>query len=558
MKKIKLFTLLATAALFTATELAAQSVSVSNGPDLNSNRDNNMNRMMDGDETSFYAYRVRSKGKGTSFYVEKYDKASMKQTFSKEVDLGEAGTKLEDVFYGNKTVYVFSRQYDKKMDKMTLNVQTVSSDGVVNPKKDAITSVTSDHYEFVEFDIASNPQKNKFIIKACHKPNKDAAYKTEFHLFNTATMKLDWTKNINGKMFTTGDKVMDFGMFKIKTTAEFQFLGMELDKDDNIFYCYMEEAKNSTEKERRKHLKLAMFNSKANEPHILQLDFDDTYYVSDIEFSRTKSSEIVVGGFLKDVIERRGRDLVKTGIFSFTVNTESFTVSANPVKFFDDNMLKALEMRPKDARSMFYKLDYIMPIGADVYYIGQQYQVIFVRSSSGGFGGAMMQAATGMGGGTFNYKYMDVIVAKLNAKGQFEWVSNAPLRNNVNGLMVEHCFKQYFAVPTEKNIFIYNNDHPKNLARYAKADFEPKDLGTVTGIHGSSFVFSSVSLATGKVVHKLVFENDTYCFATVQERNPQFMPPEEAEIFVPEGKNAVIVYTEDKGKDRFTKLTMKD
>jgi hypothetical protein len=55
----------------------------------------------------------------------------------------------------------------------------------------------------------------------------------------------------------------------------------------------------------------------------------------------------------------------------------------------------------------------------------------------------------------------------------------------------------------------------------------------------------------------VVFENEDYCFAPIQERDPNFIPPSECEIFVPGKKNEIYIYTEDKGKDQFAKLSFK-
>jgi hypothetical protein len=148
---------------------------------------------------------------------------------------------------------------------------------------------------------------------------------------------------------------------------------------------------------------------------------------------------------------------------------------------------------------------------------------------------------------------MDVIVAKLNSQGKFEWVKNVPLRNELR-MDFAHVFKQYIAVATNKNIYILCNDHPKNLARYEKEKYEPSDLKSVTGIHGSNFVSNAVDLKTGAIVRMVVFENDKYCFAPIQERNRQFMPPSECEIFLPGKNNEIYIYTEDRGKDQFGKI----
>ena len=92
---------------------------INNGPDLDNDRDMKMNRMIPCDENTFYAYRVKTKGKGTSYFIEKYDKASLKAVFTKEVDMEEDRyTKVEDVKYAMNNVRIFIRQYNKKEEKM--------------------------------------------------------------------------------------------------------------------------------------------------------------------------------------------------------------------------------------------------------------------------------------------------------------------------------------------------------------------------------------------------------------------------------------------------------
>lgn len=521
-------------------------VKVENGPALENDRDSKMNRMLGGDDNSFYCYRIKTKGKGTSFFVEKYSKKTLKAEFSKEITVEDAeGTKIEDVEYAMDNVFIFRREYDKKSGEMNLYYQTVSSQGKVSNKLVNIVSVISDHYEFVDFDIVSNPSKTKFLIKACSKPNKTGAYKTDFILFEAPAMKAIWTKSVKERLSNSVN--IWASMFGSWASDQLPlFNGMFLDDTDNLFYCYSERVKSTSKKEKFYELKVGSFASNSNKLSDVTLKFDDNYMVSDIEFSLTKKGEVVVGGFLKDIIERKGRDLVKVGIFSFTVDKETMKVVSNAMKFFDDKILIALESTNKKSKYLNYKLDYILPIGDAVYYIGEQYSLSM----------RVVRNNYGLTTTYYDYEYQDVIVAKLNAKGEFEWVQNAPLRNSISLTNYTHIFKQYIAYATEKKIYIMCDEHPKNMERYEKADFEPKDLKTVSGIHGSNFVCTSVELGNGKIKHQLLFENKDYCFAPIQERNPQFMPPEDAEIFVSSKENELFIYTEDRGKDRFSKIKL--
>jgi len=78
-------------------------------------------------------------------------------------------------------------------------------------------------------------------------------------------------------------------------------------------------------------------------------------------------------------------------------------------------------------------------------------------------------------------------------------------------------------VPTEKSLYILCDDHPKNMARYEKDDYEPPDLKSVEGIHGSNFVSNQVGLSDGSIKRSVVFENEDYCFAPIQERDINFI-----------------------------------
>lgn len=524
-------------------------VQLTNGPELDNDRDNKMNRMLGGDDNSFYCYRIRSKGKGTSFFIEKYDKATLKPAFSKEVNLDEEGqTRIEDVEYASGNVFIFRRQYDKKADKMTLFFQTVTSSGVVSNDLKEICTISSDHYEFVDFDIFPNPSQTKFLIKASHKANKDDQYKTDFILMDAAGMKKLWTKTVNQKLHSGGGFSIGsiFGGWGGSESEGVGFIGLYLDDKDNVYWCYNGLSKNATTKEKRYRLNFYQMNSADQAPKTQELLFDDDYLVSDIEFNKANDGEIVVGGFIKDVIERKGADLVKVGIFSFKINLSNNTVAAKTAKFFNDDMLKALESNARRSKWFKYKLDYILPIGDAVYYVGEQYSEQYVSSSYGSYGSSSSSY--------WQYEYQDVIIAKLNKSGEFEWVKNSPLRNEMR-MNFPHVFKQYIAVATQKNLYILNDDHPKNIERYEKADFEPKDLKSVQGIHGSNFVCNTVSLVDGKVTKRnVLMKNDDYCFAPIQERNPQFIPPSDCEIFVQGKDNQIYIYTEDKGRDRFSKI----
>jgi hypothetical protein len=525
------------------------------GPDLGNDEDDHMNRMIEGENGSFYSYRIRTKGKGTVYIIERVEQGSLDAKFATIVPLPEKA-KVLDVQYAGGMVYVLFRTYDKDADIMSLNYRTVSQDGKLSANDVEILNRKTDHYEFIDFDITANQSRSKIAIKTTYKADKDDAYKTDFVLFDPVAQKTVWTKTIP-RFLKKSNPWFSFNK-SVETTG---LLGFLLNDNNDIYYAYNEKVKKDDKKDLRYAASLEIIREGSNSSISVPFGLNPEYLVYDIMFSLNKQNNIVIGGFLKDVVERVGRDLVDVGVFSFRINSNSGAMEGKSVKIFDAKILTALESNQKKARHMNYKVDYIIPSGDDFYLIGEQYTVTVQQKSSNPMSTVSNIIAIASGanpyyvGYNYIYEYMDVIVAKINAKGEFEWISNSPLRNQTVVADNPHIFKQYIAVNSSKGIYLFYNEHKKNSERLAAPDFEPKDLKTQVYIHGSNFVYSKIT-PDGKVKHDIAFVNDTYCFAPIQERNIQFLPPNEAEIFTEGSVDEIFIYTEDKAKGRFCRINM--
>ncbi len=530
-------------------------VKFKSGPDLGNDEDDHMNRMIEGENGSFYSYRIRTKGKGTVYIIERIDQASLDAKFATIVPLPEK-SKVLDVQYAGGMVYVLFRTYDKDADIMALNYRTVSQDGKLSPNDVEILNRKTDHYEFIDFDITVNQSRSKIAIKTTYKADKDDAYKTDFVLFDPVSQKTVWTKTVP-RFLKKSNPWFAFNK-SVETTG---LLGFLLNDNGDIYYAYNEKVKKDDKKDLRYTASLEIIKEGSNSSISVPFGLNPEYLVYDIMFSMNKQNNIVIGGFFKDIVERKGRDLVDVGVFSFRINSNSGAMEGKSVKIFDANILTALESNQKRARHMNYKVDYIIPSGDDFYLVGEQYTVTVQQKSSNPMNTVNNVIAIASGANPFYvgynyiYEYMDVIVAKINSKGEFEWISNSPLRNQTVVSDNPHIFKQYIAVASSKGIYLFYNEHKKNSERLAAPDFEPKDLKTQVYIHGSNFVYSKIT-PDGKVKHDIAFVNDTYCFAPIQERNIQFLPPNEAEIFTEGSVDEIFIYTEDKSKGRFCRLLM--
>lgn len=516
-----------------STTLFAQ-VQLTNGPELDNDRDNIMNRMLGGDDNNFYCYRIRSKGKGTSHFVEKYDKKTLNIIFSKNINIeDESKTKIEDVVYTSGNIYVFRSLNDKQAGKAMLLLQTITTDGKADEGLKEIAVVSPEELNFIDFAIHLNPSKTKFLVKSCYKTSTEDKYKTDFILFDAVSLRKKWIKTVNQKL------AQDFTFFG--TSMEFQgvgYAGLYLDDDDNFYYGFTTGVSNSKD-ETKYYLNLAIIKDEANSPKTVELRFDEDYKICDLKFIRNTNNEIVVGGYIKSQVNRKSADLIKIGIFSFKIDLANGNVSSKDIQIFDEKTLYNLGVTARHSKSINYQCDYILPIGDAIYYIGQQYRDNYV--SPGNYGEAWV------------CEYMDVIVSKLNSHGQFEWTQNIPFRQSVR-TAYKHLFKTYIAMGSSKNVYILGNEHPENMDIYLKKDYEPKDLQPVEGPRGCNFICSAVALTNGDIKRYLVLVNKDYCFVPIQERDPKLLPPKDADISVFSNNNEMFIYTENRGRDRFAKL----
>lgn len=528
-------------------------VKVEEGPSLNNPVENKMNRVIEGEEGFFYGYRIRTKGKGTSYIIEKYDKTTLKKVFSKPVVIPTEKTKVEDILFASGNIYVIYRSYVKASQTMTLYYKTVSSEGLVGRKGIEIMSRKTDHYEFIDFIITGDEEKTKFAVKCTHKPDKSTPYVTDFVLFDGETQQVSWTKTVDKYLKRSNP----WFQFAFKSKEAIGLLGFHLENNGDIYYAYNEKVNKDDKKDKRYNPTVEILKVADQKPIVTKLDLNSEYLVYDLQFSvNSETNQLLIAGVFKDIVERKGRDLVDVGLFTYHINTNSGAVEEQALKIFDEKTLTALESNRKKARYMLYKIDYIIPHGEDFYVVGEQYQVRVADGNRNTISNIVAMASGANPfyvGNDFYYEYMDVIVAKVNPQGEFEWIANSPLRNQTVVPDNPHIFKQYIATASDAGIYLFYNEHPKNVERLKKPDYEPKDLKTQRYIHGSNMVYSLIT-PDGKLEHDVAFANEEYCFAPIQERNIQFMPPEDAEIFIESADGEIIIYLEDRGKSKFARV----
>src|SRR6218665_876885 len=115
---------------FLLTHSGSRAQQVTDGPELYNPTNRPLTQYMDGDDNSFYTYRLKAKGADEPFSViEKYDKTTLQQIYSKKLD----PTNIEDILTVGGKVYVFYHKFFEQEKLMSVYFQELSPEGVLLP-----------------------------------------------------------------------------------------------------------------------------------------------------------------------------------------------------------------------------------------------------------------------------------------------------------------------------------------------------------------------------------------------------------------------------------------
>jgi hypothetical protein len=323
-------------------------------------------------------------------------------------------------------------------------------------------------------------------------------------------------------------------------------LNYKVDENDNVYFLFRTNGKEYGQRRVIYKTFVGVLKPKAEQIQVSELTIANDFNVSDVEFIKN-GNQLVCAGFYKDVIERPGRDLYDVGLFYYTFDFNTGDLISKKTELFKNELLDKLSYKRQQPGYFDYKIDYVKRIGNDVYLIGQQYDEQYVY-----YYNYNTRSTTSY----WMYDYKDILIAKLNGNMDIEWVQNIPFRYAMR-LNNPHVFMHYFAYNTNDNLYIFYNENRKNFTGPTYDGYDPKKIRYYGSIHGSNFMGATIDLKSGNLKREIVFENDHYCFAPIQENNLQFVPANNTQVFVSDGINRIIIFTEDRGRERFSKLQLK-
>ncbi|MBC7383233.1 MAG: hypothetical protein H7296_09630 [Bacteroidia bacterium] len=527
-------------------------VKTSIGPMIENKDDKKMNRMVRGDDSSFYAYRM-SNATGGAFYLEKYNKNSLTPVFSKKIIYPEGiNDQVISIQYALGNVYIFKSHYNDNTELTNLYYQSVSAQGnIIETHANLITIKNV----YIIYTISFNAALNRIFIKASYEPSEANDYISELYLFELKpALSKVWEKTMKSERPGKGSRERNLeetliGMEDISDKAgpdmdknyHFYFLFRNADKSEGLFYTYQ----------------LYILSGQLISEKMLQLEFDGNYLISSVKFSRTANNELIIGGMLKNIEGSRSN----TGYFCYILNKKNDKFIAKTVKFLEEPVLLRIDPNIDNAPKYEYALDYMLNTGNDIYLVAQQYTKEYAeapvleedpnhqQAGSPKFSKLHPTVPSPATTNTIKYHYRDILVVKFNNNGLYEWVSHIPYRNSFNAKILHH-YKQYNAIATEQQLYIFHNEEPKNFDLYSKENF---DLSLLKNLHDSGtpqFICSSLNSINGKIKNNFLFISSDYEKNILQEGSA------DDDFLTISGKNELILFTKNKGADQFVKLQL--
>lgn len=455
--------------------------------------------------------------KNTYYYLEKYDE-NLKQTFQAELDV-EINTKGDIYMFKrfaiiNNEIRGFSTLIDKKTDKITFYVHSISEKGKMEKKPIELTSyVGKDKYNSSyddSYNVQISPDRTKVLVY--------------YHSFpygkkGTGVPKI-YAKLYDEKMEPIWEKELEFPQ---KNNLELEKIQVT-NKGDviaSISYPLDKEEKKTVDIDNK--LYLFHYNTKKDKMEEYRID-DDKMFANDVHYEVTEKNNLLISGFYSTKSAKKSE-----GYFFREINLESGEIAIDQKTPFTKNFIKLVVGEKKgdkaeDVKNMHVRKLIPLKDGRKLI-IAEDY---FVTMSSGSMGS--IGPSRGSAQQTFTFTYEDIYVIVLDEKG--EWKETVKVIKYQKTIDDNAQFNSFTPIVNDKElILIYNanrNDPNERMTNTNKAT-----------VYYTSIDLSSYEQTTSQLFNAKEFK----IIAT-----PKFVAPD--------GSGAIIMHGKDGRYFRFFKVSI--
>jgi hypothetical protein len=463
--------------------------------------------------TNVFLFRIKTRGKGTKYFLESIDKKTLQKQYEKELPLEEETTIPLDpavtsirTFCLNDKIQICISGYSKKEKLNKYFIKTINTDGSFGRMEEIISSPD-------KISISNYVSKDKTKLLLVNElPWSEGKQNTSASLYDVETLEKIWTKQLP-------DQYKD---------SKIESYYYNLDNSGNLCFLFNYLANAET---KQIGIGVGFIQSNSQKARMFVLPNEKKYSIENGRTMITEDKFIFTGLFKQDALpdEEKVKNMkpkeairyaaeLKTqkqaGTFSYLVDIASGTVKTQ-FELFPEDVAQKLDyaqgLVEKGAGNKYYTASELTTMNGDFYLIENHKYTI-----------------SGDGIATYEREF---VVTKINSSGEIKWTKIFP-KNTVNNLNT-------FNIVNHKNsIYLFYLEHPKNLENSTLETYNPQKYSEIRNYNGS-VVIGLVINPDGTATRKQIFENKGWCY-----------DPQPFNILL-EKDNSLLIRMINKGEERF-------
>jgi hypothetical protein len=498
----KLFVSLALLSFFTSW---AQDVNITNGQEFTPENNAKFNYYVGNDPTGVYIRRTRTKGKGTSYFIQKLSPNNMNVLYSKDLDIDIDHETMFGSFLKGAKVMVFTEKYDKdeQVKYLILREFDAASGSKIGDNR-KIAALKSDPWgvDGRNFYVSYSPDDTKMAIVSEFKwPKKTPEVQVD--VYETASLKKVGTKPL---LDSYGNSTISSSNYKISNDGTFFYL----------FY-YMIDFE-----EEIGGFAFASIQPDASKTVVTELPFDKLEIKNGtFQFVGNK---LVFSGLFKDIVTKKQRKegkIKNVGVYSFFIDPKTNQITNKGYDYFTTEVAAKLTYKDglieESPANKFYSFENIFTFNDNVYLIESHSYTISSNNAS-------------------NSIEREFIVSKFNKAGKLEWMRVIPkfTANNLN---------EFNFIVKNNKVYLFYAEHPKNLEKGSVTDYNPKKYACIRTFNGSMLVCTTFD-EQGNLSRKDLFRSEGWCYDPVSTN------------ILMDKDNGLLIRMINKDKERYDKITV--
>lgn len=374
-------------------------------------------------------------------YLQRFDDLTLLPQYSKEIELetkrGDKSLEYQVMQKLGRSPVLFASYYNRERDKIELYGRIYNTEGEAVSKEEKIAQFPASRKNDMQ-SLQFVPSKDgaSMLTFYSEPADKQANENISFHYFNSDLIAL-WERQIE---------------FPYKN-RNFRIHKAQVDENGQVYLL----VKIFLEKEERDEKNIPPFryslvtfsgDSSAVEDYELVLG---NKFITDIDMHMLNDNKVICSGFYSNLGASSA-----AGTFFLSVNRESRAVEDKILSDFDptfaSSFIESSRIRGKVELSDF-KLDYLVRFNDGSYgLIAEQFLIDEI---------CFQDFRTGMFTCNYFYYYNNIIVIKMNDKGEVMWAADIPKYQESSN--DAGYFSSYvFGFNGESMHFVFN-DNPKNL-----------------------------------------------------------------------------------------------